>query len=143
MPLIRRLLIGSSYKGPVQGVHQFDNEGFIVVVVNPLITFITAIESIDVAASMSELGQTLALVGLADAVRCSARSGLVSQPACSPLLPVGSFHTASSRQSSLRNTARPQRSPASRRRARPLCPRSAVGRPLTAVDCVDSRHVSD
>jgi len=44
------LLIGSSYKGPVQGVHQFDNEGFIVVVVNPLITFITAIESIDVAA---------------------------------------------------------------------------------------------
>src|SRR5450759_5668982 len=33
---------------------------------------------------------------------------------------------------SLRNTARPRRSPALRRRGRPLCPRSASGRPLTA-----------
>ena len=44
-----------------------------VVVLNPLITFIIAIEPINVAASMSELGQTLALVGLADAVRSSAQ----------------------------------------------------------------------
>jgi len=44
--------------------------------------------------------------------------------------------TPSSRQSSLRNTAHPRRSPARRRRGRPLCPRSAVGRPLTAGDCV-------
>jgi hypothetical protein len=36
-------------------------------------------------------------------------------------------------QWSLRNTARPRRSPARRRRGRPLCPRSAHGRPLTAA----------
>jgi hypothetical protein len=37
------------------------------------------------------------------------------------------------RQWSLRNTARSRRSPARRRRGRPLCPRSAHGRPLTAA----------
>jgi hypothetical protein len=36
-------------------------------------------------------------------------------------------------QWSLRKTARPRRSPARRRRGRPLCPRSAHGRPLTAA----------
>ena len=39
-------------------------------------------------------------------------------------------HTVASRQRSLRNTARPRRSPARRRRGRPLCPRSASGRPF-------------
>jgi hypothetical protein len=48
------------------------------------------------------------------------------------LLPVR-CHTVTSRQRSLRNTARPRRSPARRRRGRPLCPRSASGRPLTAA----------
>src|SRR5450759_3166559 len=40
---------------------------------------------------------------------------------------------------SFRNTARPRRSPALRRRGRPLCPHSAVGRPLTAGSGVGGR----
>jgi hypothetical protein len=55
------LLIWISFKGAGQGVHQFDHEGFIVGVVNPSITFITATEPNDAAASTVDLGQTLAL----------------------------------------------------------------------------------
>src|ERR1035437_3975516 len=40
---------------------------------------------------------------------------------------------------SFRNTARPRRSPALRRRVRPLCPHSALGRPLTAGSGVGVR----
>jgi hypothetical protein len=69
-----------SHKDAGQGVHQFDHEGFIVAMMNPFITFITAAEPIDVGASMAELGQTLPVVGCTDAVRRSARRGPVRQP---------------------------------------------------------------
>jgi len=56
---------------------------------------------------------------------------------------IGWCHTAASPPRSFRNTPRPRRSPARRRRGRPLCPRSAGGRPLTAGVCVGNRRTSD
>jgi hypothetical protein len=47
-------------------------KGLIVVVMNPLITFVTATEPIDVEASTAGLGQTPPAAGHTDAVRRSA-----------------------------------------------------------------------
>jgi hypothetical protein len=65
------LLISTSHKLTGQGVHQSDHEGFIVAVVDPFITFITATEPIDVETITTALGQTHPLVGHTDAVRRS------------------------------------------------------------------------
>ena len=48
-------------------------------------------------------------------------------------------HAIARRQAPLRNTARPRRSPARRHRGRPVCPRSAFGRSLTAGSGVGGR----
>jgi hypothetical protein len=47
-------------------------KGFIIAVMNPFITFITATKPIDVEASTVELGQSPPVAGHTDAVRRSA-----------------------------------------------------------------------
>jgi len=85
-----------------------------------------------VEAATAELAVPHSAGDHADAVRRSAWGTWCGNPVGGPVRPFGWFHTVASRQTSLRNTARPRRSPARRRRGRPLCPRSAFGRPLTA-----------